>query len=163
MPKGIYNRNKSKWYPPTKGKHLSLETRNKISQRTMGRIPWNKDKKMSKEFCQKNREAQKGIQAGEKNPRWNGGICHSCGYIFLFNPRHPFAINNKRYVKKARLIMEKHLRRYLNPTEVIHHINGIKTDDRISNLKLFANQTEHSKFHHQERKRDDNCRYTSTI
>ena len=46
-----------------KGKHLSEETRKKISSAQKGRSAWNKGKKMSEEFCRKNSESHK----GEKN------------------------------------------------------------------------------------------------
>ena len=45
------------------GKHLSEETRKKISSAQKGRPAWNKGKKMSAEFCRKNSESHK----GEKN------------------------------------------------------------------------------------------------
>jgi hypothetical protein len=47
-----------------------------------------------------------------------------------------------------RLIMEKHLGRYLFPTEVVHHIDGDVINNKLSNLFLFPNQSAHAKFHH---------------
>ena len=43
--------------------------------------------------------------------------------------------------------MEEHLHRFLDPKEVIHHINQQKDDDRIENLMLFSNNSEHLRFH----------------
>ena len=41
-----------------------------------------------------------------------------------------------RVVKEHRAIMERHLGRALLPTEDIHHINGVKSDNRVENLQV---------------------------
>lgn len=84
---------------------------------------------------------------GEFNSNWRGGrvICEG-GYIGIFKPNHPYA-GIRKYVLEHRLFMEKHLGRYLKPEECVHHINGIKDDNRIENLMLFESNAEHTRFH----------------
>jgi YHS domain-containing protein len=84
---------------------------------------------------------------GIKNPNWRGGITkNSRGYIEVLKPNHPFS-HKSGYIQEHRYIMEQAIGRYLKPEEVIHHINGIKTDNRIENLMLFKNSSEHTKYH----------------
>jgi HNH endonuclease len=83
----------------------------------------------------------------ENNTNWHGGKRkHSQGYIEIKVLDHPYT-NNSGYVLEHRLVMEKHLGRYLEQNEVVHHINGIKIDNRIENLELIKNQSEHRHFH----------------
>ena len=86
------------------------------------------------------------LRSGDKHPMWKGGQYTRKGYIYTYNPNHPFCTKSG-YVLQSRLVMEKYLGRYLNPIEQVHHINRNKLDDRMGNLKLFKNNGEHIHFH----------------
>lgn len=51
-----------------------------------------------------------------------------------------------RYVKEHRLVMERILGRELRSNEVVHHINGIRHDNRPENLQVMT-QAEHIRLH----------------
>ena len=84
--------------------------------------------------------------SGENGSRWSGGRSYSEGYVRVFCPSHPYA-TDRGYVYEHRLVMEAHLGRVLLPTEIVHHINGIKDDNRIENLALFSKRADHVKEH----------------
>lgn len=69
------------------------------------------------------------------------------GYWYLLKKDHPFA-GKQGYIAEHRLIMEKKLGRHLTSQETVHHINGIKIDNRIENLELFATHGLHTKQGH---------------
>ena len=79
---------------------------------------WNKGRKRTPEQIKRLSDAHIGVQAGEKHPNWKGGrTITSDGYVCIRSPNHPHQ-DNKKYVKEHRLVMEKHLGRYLKPEEV---------------------------------------------
>jgi len=79
---------------------------------------------------------------GENNPSYKGRIGQSNGYIRIFKPNHPNS-SKQGYILEHRLIIEKNIDRLLKKDEHIHHINGIKDDNRIENLMLFSSNREH--------------------
>lgn len=86
------------------------------------------------------------LKAGKNSPFWKGGIIEKRGYVFIYTPRHPHKTEGP-YVKRSRLIMEKKLGRYLKSTEIVHHINGIRNDDRPENL-IITTRSSHTAIHH---------------
>lgn len=75
----------------------------------------------------------------------------SDGYVCIYSPNHPDA-RNDGYVQEHRIVMEQYIGRRLSKEEVVHHKNGVRDDNRIENLVLFANGSEHQKHHAHERK-----------
>ena len=89
---------------------------------------------------------------GKDNPAWRGGKRHSNGYVSIKVSNHPQK-QAKGCVLEHRLVMEKYLGRYLDPKEIVHHINGIRGDNRIKNLLLFSSSGLHTIWHSVQRKK----------
>jgi len=136
MPKGIFIRTE--------------EYKRKISEAKKGcrqhpNSGFQKGHKASPEIRAKISRALTGKYCGPNHPCFIGRKI-SQGYILVYVSFHPFC-DKGGYVFEHRLVMEQKLGRYLNPIEVCHHINGIKDDNRIENLMLFKNHSEHMKIH----------------
>lgn len=72
------------------------------------------------------------------------------GYIGLVGRKYRNHPNyRKGSVLEHHYVMSQHIGRGIAPDEVVHHINGIKTDNRIENLQLMS-KSEHSKLHSAE-------------
>lgn len=80
-------------------------------------------------------------KVGSNNPHWRGGFVFERDRIKVYSPEHPFA-TKEGYVYRYRLVMEAVLGRYLEPYEVVHHINGKQSDDRPENL-VVTTQSKH--------------------
>lgn len=89
---------------------------------------------------------------------------HKCkGNFFRHGADKQYLESNGRVVH--RIIMEQHLGRKLKKIERVHHIDGNKRNNHISNLMLFKNESEHQK-HHQKlirEKIDNNTRFKRAI
>lgn len=78
------------------------------------------------------------------NARHRTGHKHD-GYVFIKALGHPRA-TKQGFVKRAILILEAKLGCHLLRTEYVHHLNGIRDDDRPENLTIITN-SEHAKLH----------------
>lgn len=120
-----------------KGTKISEETRKKIAAASIGRI--------------KSEETRKKISdahAKEKHHNWNGGVMtNKNGRVFI-------RIAKGVYKARSRIIMENKLNRILSSKEIVHHINGDPSDDRIENL-IITNRANHVIEHHTGAKRSE--------
>ena len=136
-------------YTKIKRESFSLERRKEMSavakklgirppSRT-GSIPWNKGKQWNEEVKNRIKEGHaRSTKIGENHGQWKGGFTSS------IDGRK---IRNKDGKLFSRLEAERILHRNLKSREIIHHINGNPSDDRIENLFLFRSQSIHIRFH----------------
>lgn len=83
--------------------------------------------------------------SGKESARYAGGkYIDNKGYVKILRPEHPK--NIRGYIYEHRAVMEKYLCRRLENWETVHHINEIKTDNRLENLFL-CTVPEHSAIH----------------
>lgn len=87
-------------------------------------------------------------RAGKFSWNFNGVRLKLNGYWSLFRPDHPKAKINmrKNYILEHIVVMEENLGRYLTDIEIVHHRDGNKLNNNISNLQLFSNSSEHIKY-----------------
>jgi len=105
-------------------------------------------------------KASQGL-SGSNNPNWRGGRRKDhFGYIYICSPDHPHK-NKRGEVAEHRLVMERILGRYLEPEEVVHHINGIRDENYPENLEL-TDIHEHQRTVHAKRFRDKYKRFHNT-
>jgi len=144
---------KGKTYEEIYGKEKAAELRDKCRKRQ--KRLW-KDKDYGYNISKANR-GRVGYWAGKTRPAMIGnkfayktGKSISEGYVRILAPYHPHA-NNKGYVPEHRLVMEKHIGRFLTSKEEIHHIDENTSNNKIENLKLFPDKSAHIKFHYNQK------------
>lgn len=115
----------------------------------MGRLGWTEESEKS--FLEK--------MTGEKNPAWKGGITYSRsrgnykGARYVKCPDEFISMARKDgYVMEHRLVMAMSIKRNLLRSEVVHHINHDSLDNRLENLMLFKNNSEHKQYESQDQK-----------
>lgn len=76
---------------------------------------------------------------GVDNPRYNGGFS-------TWEGRTIIVTRDGGNILYSRALMAGHLGRLLKPSEIVHHVNGDPTDDRIENLQVLT-RAEHMAVH----------------
>lgn len=71
-----------------------------------------------------------------REPR-GGRHVNGDGYVLIYKPNHPNAGGNG-YVREHTLVMSRVLSRPLLPGESVHHLNGVRDDNRPENLELWV-------------------------
>ncbi len=98
---------------------------------------------------------------GLRSGNWKGGEIIKDGRVLIICHGHPNPSHMKHYVYRYRLVMERHLKRYLSPDEIVHHKNEITTDDRIENLEVMS-QSKHASLHFSKNNPNPNKTHVTT-
>lgn len=107
-----------------KGKFYKCPNCGKPNYRFESRVRINKSKEF---FCRITCLRQ--FRAGKHHPQWKHGL-NGQGYMTI-------RVEN-RTILEHRHVMEKIIGRHLKRFEIVHHKNGIRTDNRPENLELWA-------------------------
>ena len=94
----------------------------------------------------------------DKNANWKGGRVVRDGYVYLKMPEHHLALQNG-YVAEHRVIAEAKTGHPLASDEHVHHISGIRDDNRPENLEVMT-VGDHRRLHDAK---DGNPRYRKDI
>lgn len=70
------------------------------------------------------------------------------GYVMIYEPDHPKAIGGG-WVLEHRFVVEQYLGQILGRDEHVHHINGVKHDNRLENLEVMDGN-DHARLSSQE-------------
>lgn len=96
------------------------------------------------------------VRVGAEASNWKGGRHLSRGYwMVALSTLHPAEQvlfksmanrSSQRVIPEHRLVMARALARPLTRDEIVHHKNGVKTDNRPENLEITGN-ADHKKHH----------------
>ena len=88
------------------------------------------------------------IFMGENHHAWKGGRYKdkNTGYVYVYASDHPFK-NKDNKVAEHRKVYEDYYNCILLPFTQIHHVNGIRDDNRIENIIPTYNGIHRSTYH----------------
>lgn len=144
-----------------RGRKRSALTRQRLSRAAKRRAA---DPDVRRRYSEaQRRRFQRESHIGPDCPAWKGGRTMQRGYVVRWiPPEHAFASMRVKdgTVREHRLVMAEQVGRPLESGEVVHHVNGIKDDNRPENLILYGSHSEHVRKHHRSFDAD---RYTREV
>ncbi len=118
--------------------HLCVDCGNPVTLWKAQRCRECSDKYVKQQFMSGERSIAP--RYGNEHHNWKGGInMQKGGYILIKSPDHPRA-NRDGYVRQHILVWEEANHKLLPKDWIIHHLNGIKHDNRIRNLVGLPNK-----------------------
>lgn len=60
------------------------------------------------------------------------------GYVRIWISKGAVGADSSGHILEHRLVMQRHLGRALLRAENVHHINGVRDDNRLENLELWS-------------------------
>ncbi len=84
---------------------------------------------------------------GSEHSQWKGGRGVKAGYMSIYMPEHPRAMNIGRVYEHI-VIAEKKYGREIKKGEPIHHIDFDRLNNNPDNLYICENHTEHQDLHY---------------
>lgn len=144
VPRG---KNKKPLSEDLKSNLIILYVEQKLSTRTIGKILGKSHDFVSDKLKELGIVVDGRLAAlqSERNPDWKGGKTIADGYVEISSK----TICPKRK-REHQLVMENYIGRELRIDEVVHHIDGNKQNNHISNLALM-DKSAHARLHSIER------------
>jgi hypothetical protein len=104
--------------------------------------------------------AKKAARSGENSSQWKGGrFTDKNGYVYVMvdrlqSPTREIAaqMTKTRYILEHRAVKAADVGRPLLRTEQVHHVNGVKNDNRLENLSILDSRKHSLKHRTLERK-----------
>lgn len=77
-----------------------------------------------------------GMRKGPLNKQWKGGKTKRQGYVYILDQEKYHRGGMSRYTGEHTLVAQKKYRRKVGKDELVHHLNGIRDDNRPENLVI---------------------------
>src|SRR5678815_691184 len=77
----------------------------------------------------------------------NGKTVTKCGYVLVIDRNHPRRNKHNDRIFEHILVAEKMIGRRLKPSERVHHINHVRSDNRPENLEVMKSHKDHMAKH----------------
>ena len=81
-----------------------------------------------------NEHRNNGRKRGKFNNKWKGGKTKRQGYVYILDERKNEKAGISRYTAEHTLVAEEKYGRKVDKNELVHHLNGVRDDNRPENL-----------------------------